>query len=65
MYKAVCTASQTPVIIKAYDKAKMKPKNLARVEREILLMRQLGGGDGLVQLYTVFEDTAYRYLVCC
>ena len=65
MYKAICTASQTPVIIKAYDKSKMKPKNLARVEREICLMQQLGGGSGVVELYCVFEDSAHRYLVCC
>ena len=54
-----------PVIIKAYDKSKMKPKNTARVEREIRLMRDLGGGDGLVKLYAVFEDSAHRYLVRC
>lgn len=64
MYKAVCTASQTPVIIKAYDKSKMKPKNFARVEREIRLMMHLGGGDGLVELFSVFEDLAHKYLVC-
>ena len=64
VYKAICTASQTPVIIKAYDKSKMKPKNSARVEREIRLMKHLGGGAGLVELFSVFEDLAHKYLVC-
>lgn len=63
VYKAICAATQTPVIIKAYDKLKMKPKNLARLDREIRLMRHLGGGDGLVDLYCVFEDSAHKYLV--
>lgn len=41
----------------------MKPKNFARLEREINLMRLLGGGDGLVDLFATFEDTAHKYLV--
>ena len=61
--RAVCSITQTPVIIKAYDKAKMKPKNFARMEREIRLMKLLGGGEGLVQLYTTLEDAACKYLV--
>lgn len=61
----MCAATQTPVIIKAYEKSKMKPKNLARLEREIHLMRRLGGGDGLVDLHAVFEDSAFKYLVNC
>ena len=43
----------------------MKPKNLARVEREVRLMQELNGGSGLVELFSVFEDSAHRYLVCC
>ena len=63
MSRAVCSITQTPVIIKAYEKAKMKPKNFARMEREIRLMRLLGGGEGLVQLYTTLEDGSCKYLV--
>lgn len=55
--------THVPVIIKAYEKAKMKPKNFTRMEREVRLMRLLGGGDGLVQLLAVFEDTVCKYLV--
>ena len=65
VYKAVCAATQMSLIIKAYEKSKMKPKNLARLEREIHLMRRLGGGDGLVDLHAVFEDSAFKYLVSC
>ncbi len=63
VYRAVCSLTGTPVIIKAYERAKMKPKNFARMEREIRLMRALGGGEGLVQLYATLEDAAFKYLV--
>ncbi len=41
----------------------MKPKNFSRMEREIRLMRHLGGGDGVVDLYAVLEDGNFKYLV--
>ncbi len=63
VYRAVCSITQAPVIIKAYGKAEMKPKNFSRMEREIRLMRLLGGGDGLVDLYSVLEDPNFKYLV--
>ena len=63
VYRAVCSATQTSVIIKAYEKAKMKPKNFSRMEREIRLMRILGGEDSLVELYAVFQDSGFKYLV--
>lgn len=65
VYRALCSLTQAPVIIKAYEKAKMKPKNFSRMEREVRLMRFLGGGDGLVELYAVFEDPSFKYLVRC
>ena len=63
VYKAVCTATQTPVIIKAYEKSRMKPKNHARLEREVRLMQHLGGAESMVDLYAVFEDITHKYLV--
>ena len=63
VYRGVCSVTHVPVIIKAYEKAKMKPKNFQRMEREVRLMRLLGGGDGLVELLAVFEDTLCKYLV--
>lgn len=62
VYKATCNATKDQVIIKAYDKSKMKPKNTARMEREIKLMRLLTG-DGLVSLFGVFEEPGYKLLV--
>ncbi|KAK9814680.1 hypothetical protein WJX72_009648 [[Myrmecia] bisecta] len=62
VYKAQCLQTQRTVIIKAYDKPKMKLKNFLRMEREIKLMRMLQG-DGLVQLFGVFEDDTYKYLI--
>ncbi|CAK0786186.1 hypothetical protein CVIRNUC_009399 [Coccomyxa viridis] len=63
VYKAVCTATQTPVIIKAYEKSRMKPKNHARLEREVRLMQHLGGAESMVDLYAVFEDITHKYLI--
>ena len=65
VYRAVCSVTQTAVIIKAYEKAKMKPKNFSRMEREVRLMRLLGGEEGLVELYAVFQDSGFKYLVSC
>ena len=42
MYKALCIATRQAVIIKSYEKAKMKQKNFLRMEREIKLMNMLG-----------------------
>ena len=62
VYKALCTLSKQTVIIKAYEKAKMKTKNFLRMEREIKLMQCLVG-EGLAQLYGVFEDATHKTLV--
>ena len=63
VYRAVCSLSKRPVIIKAYQKSKMKEKNVLRMDREIRLMRQLDGEPSIVQLYNVFEDTGFKYLI--
>ena len=62
VYKALCSISKETVIIKAYEKAKMKTKNFLRMEREIKLMNCLRG-EGLAQLYGVFEDPTHKTLV--
>ncbi|KAK9844364.1 hypothetical protein WJX74_001365 [Apatococcus lobatus] len=62
VYKAVCIENQQTVIIKIYDKGKMKLKNTLRMEREIRLMKMLTG-PGMVSLYGVFEDDARKSLV--
>ena len=41
----------------------MKPKNHARLEREVRLMQHLGGAESMVDLYAVLEDVTYKYLV--
>ena len=63
VYRGICSATSRSVIIKCYVKAKMKAKNFTRMEREIKLMRYLGDGEALVQLYGVFETDTYKYLV--
>lgn len=43
MYKAQCLENQETMIIKIYERAKMKLKHEQRLEREIVLMRHLQG----------------------
>lgn len=59
----MCSITKAQVIIKAYQKAKMKEKNFLRMEREIRLMRLLDGDPSIVRLYNVFEDSSYKYLI--
>lgn len=63
VYRATCSITKWPLIIKAYQKSKMKEKNFLRMEREIRLMRLLEEDDSVVQLYNVFEDASFKYLV--
>ena len=46
MYKAQCLETQETMIIKIYERAKMKEKHEQRLQREIRLMRQLQGSEG-------------------
>jgi hypothetical protein len=46
VYKAQCLETQETVIIKIYERAKMKAKHEQRLQREIRLMRQLQGSEG-------------------
>ena len=52
--RAHCTVSGRHVIIKAYERAKMKPKNITRMDREIALMR--------VAFLLVLQSV---HLICC
>lgn len=46
VYKTQCLETQETVIIKIYERAKMKAKHEQRLQREIRLMRQLQGSEG-------------------
>lgn len=46
VYKAQCLETQETMIIKIYERSKMKAKHEQRLEREIRLMRQLAGSEG-------------------
>lgn len=46
MYKAQCLETQETMIIKIYERSKMKAKHEQRLQREIRLMRQLAGSEG-------------------
>jgi hypothetical protein len=62
VYKAVCTATNNKVIIKAYFKQKMHPKHHHKLAREIDAMKMLDG-PYIAQLYAHFEDTQCIYLI--
>lgn len=50
VYKAQCLETQETMIIKIYERAKMKPKHMQRLEREIRLMQQLAGSEGKIEV---------------
>jgi serine/threonine protein kinase len=52
---AVCGVTGRPVILKAYDSARMRPRHVARVGREVAAMAALGPGGGVVSLLGHFE----------
>ena len=63
VYRGVCSATLRPVIIKCYIKAKMKPKNFTRMEREIRLMKFLSQSDLMCQFYGSFESENHKYII--
>jgi hypothetical protein len=60
--KAVCVATNTKVIIKAYYKSKMHPKHYHKLQREIDAMKALNG-PYVTEFYAHFEDTQCIYIV--
>ena len=52
---AVCARTGRPVILKAYDTARMRSRHAARVGREVAAMAALGPGGGVVSLLGHFE----------
>ncbi len=62
VYKGVCTASNSKVIIKAYHKSKMHPKHHHKLQREISAMRALNG-PYVAQFFDTFEDTTCIYII--
>lgn len=47
--RATCKATREPVVIKAYERARMKPKNYTRLGREVNIMLELGGNEGMAR----------------
>ena len=63
VYRGVCSATLRPVIIKCYIKAKMKPKNFTRMEREIRLMKFLSQSEMMCQFFGSFESDNHKYII--
>ena len=63
VYRGVCSTTLRPVIIKCYIKAKMKPKNFTRMEREIRLMKFLSQSDMMCQFFGSFESDNHKYII--
>lgn len=47
--RATCVETRELVVIKAYDRARMRPKHLARLAREVELMRLLGRTESMAR----------------
>ena len=63
VYKGVCVASGLRVVVKAYHKAKMTPKQVHKLEREIDIQQRVQGCPFVCQLLATFEDiTEVRFL---
>lgn len=62
VFKAVCIATNTKVIVKAYYKSKMHPKHYHKLHREIEAMKCLNG-PYVTEFYAHFEDAQCVYIV--
>lgn len=62
MLKAVCIATNTKVIVKAYYKSKMHPKHYHKLQREIEAMKSLNG-PYVAEFYARFEDSQCVYII--
>lgn len=60
--KAVCIATNSKVIVKAYYKSKMHPKHYHKLQREIDTMKALNG-PYVAEFYSHFEDAQCIYIV--
>ena len=47
--RATCAETRELVVIKAYDRARMRPKHFARLAREVELMRLLGRTESMAR----------------
>lgn len=62
VFKAVCIATNTKVIVKAYYKSKMHPKHYHKLQREIETMKSLNG-PYVAEFYAHFEDSQCIYII--
>lgn len=62
VFKAVCIATNTKVIVKAYYKQKMHPKHFHKLHREIQSMKSLNG-PYVAEFYATFEDSQCVYII--
>lgn len=60
--KAVCVATNTKVIVKAYYKSKMHPKHYHKLQREIEAMKALNG-PYVTEFLAHFEDSQCTYII--
>jgi 5'-AMP-activated protein kinase catalytic alpha subunit len=64
VHKGLHIATSLPVAVKVIDKTRMKdPKDRDRVDREMRVMRQLGGHIGIAQLLECAETPQFLYII--
>ena len=62
VFKGVCIATNTKVIIKTYYKQKMHPKHYHKLAREIQAMKALNG-PYTAEFYSSFEDAQCIHII--
>lgn len=50
--RAICSATGEPVVVKAYELARMRAKDSRRLAREIAIMRRLDRMEGMARIFS-------------
>ena len=63
--RAICSATGEPVVVKAYELARMRAKDSRRLAREIAIMRRLDRMEGMARLFSGSPHAVYTAECCC
>ena len=58
--RATCSATGEPVVVKAYELARMRAKDSRRLAREIAIMRRLDRMEGMARLLPGSSHPVYK-----
>ena len=63
--RATCSATGEPVVVKAYELARMRAKDSRRLAREIAIMRRLDRMEGMARLLSGSLHAVTKVNGCC